>query len=82
MTSPPFALLTKKEYGNVNQSDYIPWFCGFAREVLRVLTNDGSFVNDVGGAWESGRPTRSLGSTSHRSSTGTTPAKCQHPPSG
>jgi len=60
MTSPPFALLTKKEYGNVNQSDYIPWFCGFAREVLRVLTNDGSFVIDIGGAWESGRPTRSL----------------------
>jgi len=32
MTSPPFALHFKKEYGNVDQPDYIPWFCTFARE--------------------------------------------------
>ncbi len=60
MTSPPFALHFKKEYGNENQQDYIPWFCSFAREVQRVLTDDGSFVIDIGGAWEPGRPTRSL----------------------
>lgn len=60
MTSPPFALHFKKEYGNVDQPDYIPWFCKFAREVKRVLRDDGSFVIDIGGAWERGRPTRSL----------------------
>jgi DNA modification methylase len=60
MTSPPFALHFKKEYGNVNQTDYIPWFCTFAREIKRVLRDDGSFVIDIGGAWEPGRPTRSL----------------------
>ena len=60
MTSPPFALHFKKEYGNESQQDYIPWFLKFAREVQRVLTDDGSFVIDIGGAWEQGRPTRSL----------------------
>ncbi len=60
LTSPPFALHFKKEYGNKDQGDYIPWFLEFAREVRRVLTDDGSFVIDLGGAYEPGRPTRSL----------------------
>lgn len=60
VTSPPFALHFKKEYGNENQPDYIPWFLEFAREVKRVLTEDGSLVVDLGGAYEPGRPTRSL----------------------
>jgi DNA modification methylase len=30
-TSPPYALHFKKEYGNVNQGDYIAWFLKFAR---------------------------------------------------
>ncbi len=60
ITSPPFALHFKKEYGNKDQGDYIPWFLEFAREVKRVLAQDGSFVIDLGGAYESGRPTRSL----------------------
>ncbi|MGO9061422.1 MAG: DNA-methyltransferase [Candidatus Binataceae bacterium] len=60
VTSPPFALHFKKEYGNKNQTDYIPWFLEFAREVKRVLAEDGSFVIDLGGAYEPGRPTRSL----------------------
>ena len=60
VTSPPFALHFKKEYGNRDQYDYIPWFLEFAREVKRVLTEDGSFVVDLGGAYQPGRPTRSL----------------------
>lgn len=60
VTSPPFALHFKKEYGNAEQKDYVPWFLDFAREVKRVLADDGSFVIDVGGAYEQGRPTRSL----------------------
>ena len=40
VTSPPFALHFKKEYGNKNQTDYIPWFLEFAQEVKRVLTED------------------------------------------
>ena len=60
VTSPPFALHFKKEYGNKDQPEYIPWFLEFAREVKRVLAEDGSFVVDLGGAYEPGRPTRSL----------------------
>src|SRR5487761_1620820 len=60
MTSPPFALTFKKEYGNQHQDNYGDWFCDYAREVQRVLTDDGSFVVDLGGAWNKGKPTRSL----------------------
>ncbi len=59
-TSPPFALHFKKEYGNANQPDYIKWFLPFARQVHRLLRDDGSFVIDIGGAWTPGKPTRSL----------------------
>lgn len=59
-TSPPYALHFKKEYGNVDQCDYVNWFVQFAREALRVLRDDGSFVVDIGGAWTPGKPTRSL----------------------
>jgi site-specific DNA-methyltransferase (cytosine-N4-specific) len=60
MTSPPFSLLRKKEYGNKDQSEYLDWLAEFAHRVRRVLTDDGSFVLDLGGAYEKGAPTRSL----------------------
>lgn len=60
VTSPPYALYFKKEYGNADQSEYIPWFLPFAREFHRVLADDGSLVLDIGGAWTPGQPTRSL----------------------
>ena len=59
-TSPPYALHFKKEYGNVNKADYVEWFLTFAREIQRVLTDDGSFVLNIGGTWNPGTPTRSL----------------------
>jgi len=59
-TSPPYALHFKKAYGNVSKADYIEWFLGFAREIKRVLTDDGSFVLNIGGSWNQGSPTRSL----------------------
>jgi DNA modification methylase len=60
MTSPPFALLRKKEYGNESQDDYVDWLAQFAALVLKKLTTDGSFVVDIGGAYKQGSPTRSL----------------------
>lgn len=59
-TSPPYALHFKKEYGNVSKADYVDWFLPFAREIYRVLTDDGSFVLNIGGSWNPGQPTRSL----------------------
>lgn len=60
ITSPPFALLRQKEYGNKTQEDYVDWLAEFAKKISRVLKDDGSFVLDLGGAYERGRPTRSL----------------------
>lgn len=60
VTSPPYALHFKKEYGNVPQGNYISWFSPFAKEIHRILRDDGSFVLNIGGSWTPGKPTRSL----------------------
>jgi len=60
LTSPPFALQRQKEYGNKAQTEYVAWLAQFARLVHRKLKEDGSFVLDLGGAYEPGSPTRSL----------------------
>ena len=60
MTSPPFALTRKKDYGNEQEDAYLEWFRDFAEQFHRILKNDGSFVIDLGGAWKPGIPVRSL----------------------
>lgn len=60
ITSPPYALHFKKEYGNVDKDHYVDWFVEFAREMHRVLREDGSFVLNIGGSYNKGTPTRSL----------------------
>jgi DNA modification methylase len=60
ITSPPFALLREKSYGNPDQEDYVAWLCGFGAPVRRVLKATGSFVVDLGGAYRRGVPVRSL----------------------
>jgi site-specific DNA-methyltransferase (cytosine-N4-specific) len=60
MTSPPYALTKAKAYGNVTASEYRNWFAKFVPEFKRVLADDGSLVINIGGAWEAGRPTRSV----------------------
>ncbi len=60
VTSPPYALHFKKEYGNVSKENYVDWFLRFAREIWRILSPDGSFVLNIGGSYNEGTPTRSL----------------------
>ena len=60
MTSPPFALQRPKEYGNETQESYVTWFLPFADEFWRILKPTGSLVIDLGGAWEGGRPAKSI----------------------
>ena len=60
MTSPPFGLVRKKDYGNVEADGYVDWFKPFAAEFHRVLKDSGSLVIDIGGAWNKGYPTRNL----------------------
>jgi len=60
MTSPPFDLLRQKSYGNLNGDEYIEWLSEFARKIKGKLTEDGSFVLDLGGAYQRGVPVRNL----------------------
>lgn len=60
VTSPPYALVYKKEYGNVDAENYVDWFIPFAQQFHRILCEDGSLVIDIGGSWNRGVPTRSV----------------------
>jgi len=60
VTSPPYALHFKKEYGNVEKSSYVEWFRPFSEQIFRVLRDDGSFVLNIGSSYNRGTPTRSL----------------------
>lgn len=60
VTSPPFGLVRKKDYGNVEANEYVDWFKAFGVAFHRVLSERGSLVIDIGGAWNKGYPTRSL----------------------
>jgi DNA modification methylase len=60
LTSPPFALKRKKQYGNEDEDKYVDWFMGFAGQLNRILKPEGSFVLDLGGAYMPGFPVRSI----------------------
>jgi site-specific DNA-methyltransferase (cytosine-N4-specific) len=54
LTSPPFALVRKKEYGNEDSDTYIEWFVQFIPLFKQILEPRGSLVIDIGGAWIKG----------------------------
>lgn len=58
-TSPPFALTRQKDYGNKSHGEYIEWFSTFLDGFDRILSDRGSIVVDIGGAYVPGRPQRS-----------------------
>ena len=60
MTSPPFALVKKKEYGNEDADAYVRWFEPFIPLLKQVLEPNGSLVIDIGGAWLKGLPAKSI----------------------
>ncbi len=60
VTSPPFGLVRKKKYGNVDADKYLDWFRPFAEKFYDTLKDSGSLVIDIGGSWVPGQPTRSL----------------------
>lgn len=61
ITSPPFALEgRKKSYGNLEGEEYINWLCEFGTLVYQKLKDDGSFILDLGAAYNKGIPTYSL----------------------
>lgn len=60
VTSPPYALHFKKEYGNVDKDGYVEWLRPYGEEIYRTLKPTGSFVLNIGGSYNAGAPTRSL----------------------
>lgn len=60
VTSPPYALHFKKEYGNADKEQYLEWFRPFGEQMFRVLSPTGSLVLNIGGSYNAGMPTRSL----------------------
>lgn len=59
-TSPPFDIIRKKKYGNLQGQNYQDWISGFGKQFYRVLKNTGSLVIDLGGGWTKGVPTKNL----------------------
>lgn len=57
LTSPPFPLVKKKEYGNLEGQDYIEWMTETVQNSLKYLSEDGSLVIEIGNAWNLGEPT-------------------------
>lgn len=60
ITSPPFPLNNKKQYGNEKGEEYLKWFVDMAPIFSELLTEDGSLVIEIGNAWEPERPVQSL----------------------
>jgi site-specific DNA-methyltransferase (cytosine-N4-specific) len=60
LTSPPFPLNNKKQYGNLVGQEYLDWLAGLAPLFSELLTENGSIVMELGNAWEKGRPVQSL----------------------
>jgi len=58
MTSPPFALVRKKAYGNEDAEEYVDWFMQFVPYFKQILEPNGSLVIDIGGAWIKGLPVK------------------------
>ena len=59
-TSPPFALIRQKEYGNEDSDSYLRWFERFVPLFKQVLDPQGSLVIDIGGSWIKGLPAKSV----------------------
>jgi len=60
ITSPPFPLNNKKQYGNEKGEEYKKWFINLAPIFSDLLSKDGSLVIEIGNAWEPERPVQSL----------------------
>lgn len=60
ITSPPFPLNNKKQYGNEKGEEYLKWFVDMAPVFSDLLAEDGSLVIEIGNAWEPERPVQSL----------------------
>ena len=59
LTSPPFPLVNKKKYGNLNGKEYINWIKSYAKPFHNILKDDGSLVIEIGNTWNKDSATMS-----------------------
>jgi hypothetical protein len=59
LTSPPFPLVTKKQYGNETGDGYLSWLTALAPRLSELLADDGSIVLEIGNAWVKSLPVMS-----------------------
>ena len=59
LTSPPYPLNSPREYGNLKGREYIEFFVSLGKKFQDLLTDDGSFVIELGNTWEANRPMQS-----------------------
>lgn len=60
LTSPPYPLNQKKQYGNLQGEAYRKWFTELAPLYKELLAPSGSIVMEIGNAWEPNRPVQSV----------------------
>jgi site-specific DNA-methyltransferase (cytosine-N4-specific) len=60
LTSPPYPLLRKKAYGNLDEKAHLDWLVERARAWKEMLADDGSLFLNTGDCWMPGTPTASL----------------------
>lgn len=63
LTSPPFPLIKKKKYGNLNGNEYVDWIKSYAKPFFNLLKKDGSLVIEIGNTWNKDEPTMSTSPT-------------------
>lgn len=53
-------MIRKKEYGNLDEQEYLTWMLRLAEQWMPKLAKDGSVVLNLGDAWRRGEPSLSL----------------------
>lgn len=56
LASPPYALNTKKKYGNVAAGEYVDWLTRILERLMPCMKTDGSIVLNIGDSWQKGMP--------------------------
>lgn len=59
-TSPPYPLLRKKDYGNMDSIRHVEWLLDEAKTWRELLTDDGSLCLNLGDCWQRGIPSMDL----------------------
>ncbi|MCM1132273.1 MAG: site-specific DNA-methyltransferase [Ruminococcus flavefaciens] len=60
ISSPPYALVHPKEYGNKNQTEYVCWLKEFINIVIPKIKKSGSIVLDFGAVYNYNEPSYSI----------------------